>query len=895
MDISTITGGNKLDKYIPSEIEDKWYEFWMSNGYFKADNNSTKPPFSIVIPPPNVTGSLHMGHALNNTLQDILARYKRAKGFNVLWVPGCDHAGIATQNVVERELKKEGLKKNDIGREEFLKRVWSWKDKYGKTIMMQLRKLGSSCDWSRERFTMDEGLSEAVKEVFVRLYKDGLIYRGDYIVNWCPRCLTAISDIEVQHKEIAGHFYHIKYPYADGSGFIEVATTRPETMLGDTAVAVNPDDPRYKDIKEGTMLILPETGRRIPVIKDSYVDREFGTGAVKITPAHDPNDFEVGIRHKLPIINVMTENGKMNDRAGENGKYSGMDRFEARKKIVETLKEQGYLVKIEDHKHAVGHCYRCDTVVEPFVSTQWYVKIKPLAEKAIEAVEKDEIKFVPDMWKKVYFEWMHNIRDWCISRQLWWGHRIPAWYCDDCKHITVSKETPVKCEKCGGTKIHQDNDVLDTWFSSGLWPFSTLGWPEKTKDLEVFYPTTVLVTSWDILFFWVARMIMMGLKFMGRVPFSHVVINSLVTDSEGKKMSKSRGNVVDPLELMKLYSADALRFTMASLETQSRHIAFSEERAKGYAAFMNKIFNASKFTMSNIEGFSPVDLGAKAASLKLPEKWMLSALNDFIRSIEDGLEKYRFSETALYIYEFFWHTFCDWYIEISKIELAKPDNAEYANTVKNVLFKVLKDSLVVMHPFIPFITEEIYSNIPDAAKKGSIMLETWPAARAEFNFDKKGLADMDDLMKVIYTVRNLRGELDFSPAVKVDVFLKLESNGRVIKEYADIIKTLGKVNNILEEAGASFIIRPVVSAGAAVIGSAGIDRNAITDRAKVIASREKRLLDVEKAVVSASNKLNNPNFVNNAMKKAVEEEKAKLAVYESEKKALQEFISDLKK
>jgi valyl-tRNA synthetase len=895
MYLLTITGGNKLDKYIPSEIEDKWYSFWMNKGYFKADNNSTKPPFSIVIPPPNVTGSLHMGHALNNTLQDILARYKRAKGFNVLWVPGCDHAGIATQNVVERELKKEGLKKNDIGREEFLKRVWAWKDKYGKTIMMQLRKLGSSCDWSRERFTMDEGLSEAVKEVFVRLYKDGLIYRGDYIVNWCPRCLTAISDIEVQHKEIAGHFYHIKYPYADGSGFIEVATTRPETMLGDTAVAVNPDDARYKDIKEGTMLILPETGRRIPIIKDSYVDKEFGTGAVKITPAHDPNDFEVGIRHKLPIINVMTENGKMNDMAGENGKYSGMDRFEARKKIVETLKEQGYLVKIEDHKHAVGHCYRCDTVVEPFVSTQWYVKIKPLAEKAIEAVEKDEIKFVPEMWKKVYFEWMHNIRDWCISRQLWWGHRIPAWYCDDCKHITVSKETPVKCEKCGCTKIHQDNDVLDTWFSSGLWPFSTLGWPEKTKDLEVFYPTTVLVTSWDILFFWVARMIMMGLKFMGRVPFSHVVINSLVTDSEGKKMSKSRGNVVDPLELMKLYSADALRFTMASLETQSRHIAFSEERAKGYAAFMNKIFNASKFTISNIEGFSPVDLKAKAASLKLPEKWMLSALNDFIRSVEEGLEKYRFSETALYIYEFFWHTFCDWYIEISKIELSKPDNGEYANIVKNVLLKVLNDSLIVMHPFIPFITEEIYSNVPGAAKKGSIMLETWPEVPAEFNFDKKDLADMDDLMKIIYTVRNLRGELDFSPAIKVNVFLKLENNGRVIKNYADIIKTLGKVDNILEEAGASFITRPVVSAGAAVIGSAGIDKSAIPDRAKVIASREKRLIDVEKAVVSASNKLNNPNFVNNAMKKAVEEEKSKLAVYESEKKALQEFISDLKK
>ena len=648
-----------MDKYVPLEIEDKWYQVWSDKGYFKADNNSTKPPFSIVIPPPNVTGSLHMGHALNNTLQDVIARYKRAKGYNVLWLPGCDHAGIATQNVVERELKKEGKKKSDLGREEFLKRVWEWKEKYGTTIMMQLRKLGSSCDWSRERFTMDEGLSEAVKEVFVRLYKEGLIYRGDYIVNWCPRCLTAISDIEVTHKDIAGHFYHIKYPYADGSGSIEVATTRPETMLGDTAVAVNPDDPRYKDLKEGTMLILPETGRQIPVIKDSYVDKEFGTGAVKITPAHDPNDFEIGVRHKLPVINVMHENGKMNEKAGENGKYSGMDRFEARKKLVEVLKEQGYLVKVDDHKHAVGHCYRCETIVEPYVSAQWFVKIKPLAEPAIKAVEDGTIKFTPDHWKKVYFEWMNNIKDWCISRQLWWGHRIPAWHCGDCKHVTVSKSVPDKCEKCSGKNIKQDNDVLDTWFSSGLWPFSTLGWPEKTKDLEVFYPTSVLVTGWDILFFWVARMAMMGLKFMGKVPFHEVAINSLVGDSEGKKMSKSKGNVIDPLDIMKTYSADALRFTMVSLETQSRYIAFAEERTKGYAGFMNKIFNASKYTISNLAGIEEVDLSKHIDELKLPERWILSGLNTLSKKLSEGLDRYKFAESASALYDFFWHDFCD--------------------------------------------------------------------------------------------------------------------------------------------------------------------------------------------------------------------------------------------
>jgi valyl-tRNA synthetase len=883
-----------LDKYIPAEIEDKWYAFWTQKGYFTADNNSKKPPFSIVIPPPNVTGSLHMGHALNNTLQDIISRFKRAKGYNVLWLPGCDHAGIATQNVVERELKKEGKKKTDIGREEFLKRVWEWKDKYGKTIMMQLRKLGSSCDWTRERFTMDEGLSNAVKEVFVNLYNEGLIYRGDYIVNWCPRCLTAISDIEVQHKEIAGHFYHIKYPYADGTGFIEVATTRPETLLGDTAVAVNPDDPRYRDVKEGTMLILPETGRQIPIIKDSYVDKEFGTGAVKITPAHDPNDFELGARHSLPIINVMTEHGKMNEKAGENGKYAGMDRFEARKKIVETLKEQGLLIKIDDHKHAVGHCYRCDTIVEPYVSTQWYVKIKPMAEKAIAAVENDEVKFVPDMWKKVYFEWMHNIKDWCISRQLWWGHRIPAWYCDDCREITVSKVTPEKCSKCGSANIHQDNDVLDTWFSSGLWPFSTLGWPEKTKDLEVFYPTTVLVTSWDILFFWVARMIMSGIKFMGKPPFSHVVINSLVTDAEGKKMSKSKGNVVDPLDLMAKYSADALRFTMASLETQSRHIAFSEERAKGYAGFMNKIFNASKYTISNMEGITEISLEDNIPKLKLPEKWILTASNELNRYIGEGIERFRFSETALAIYEFFWHTFCDWYIEISKIELTKEGNDEYKNIVKNVLLKVLKDAIVVMHPYVPFITEEVYQNLPSKTKKESIMLEEWPVYNPKFNFDKKDLDEMEDLMKLIYRIRNLRGELEFSPAVKVNAYIKMDDRQESVKKYADIIRTLAKVESILDDAGPSFLIRDVIGAGAASLGKVGVDKSAITDKAKVIANKEKKVADIEKGMQSTANKLNNPNFVNNAMKKAVEEEKAKLENYAEEKRALLDFIKELK-
>ncbi len=857
-----------MDKYEPKQTEQKWYEFWEKNGYFHADENSEKPPFSIVIPPPNVTGSLHMGHALNNTLQDILCRFKRAKGYNVLWIPGCDHAGIATQNVVERELKKQGKTKHDLGREEFLKTVWDWKEKYGKTIMMQLRKLGSSCDWQRERFTMDEGLSEAVKEVFVRLYKENLIYRGDYIINWCPRCHTALSDIEVEHREINGHFYHIRYPFKDRQGYIQVATTRPETMLGDTAVAVHPKDPRYKDIPEGTLLMLPETGRYIPLIKDEYVDMEFGTGAVKITPAHDPNDFLIGLKHKLEIINVMTESARMNEKAGINGKYAGLERFEARKKLIDTLKDQGYVPKIEEHKHAVGHCYRCSTIVEPYVSTQWFVRIKPLAEPAIKAVEDGGIKFTPDHWKKVYFEWMHNIKDWCISRQLWWGHRIPAWYCE-CGQIIVEKQAPEKCGKCGSTKLKQDEDVLDTWFSSALWPFSTMGWPEKTKELEKFYPTSVLVTGWDILFFWVARMIMMGIKFMGKPPFYEVAINSLVGDAEGKKMSKSKGNVVDPLDIMANYSADSLRFTMATLETQTRYIAFTEERLKSNHNFMNKIWNASKFVLANLEGYEPVNIEAEYNRLKLPERWILGELMEINKKVSEGLERYRFSETSLGIYEFFWHKFCDWYVEASKTEVYGNDK-EYANLVKNVLAKVLKDSLVIMHPFIPFITEEIYQNLPKNFNVlETIMMEKWPDISETFVLQP----DMKKIEELVYHIRNIRGEFGVSPAEKVEVVVDAGENENIYKANMAVILLLAKAVSVTFSK-----IRPE---GSAEAGSKETGRIWVIIKGKIDAVKEAARLrnmaeKLMNGVKNISAKLENKSFIENAPEKLIQEEKAKV-------------------
>jgi len=857
-----------LDKYEPKQTEQKWYEIWEKNGYFHADENSGKPPFSIVIPPPNVTGSLHMGHALNNTLQDILARFKRARGFNVLWLPGCDHAGIATQNVVERELKKQGKTKHDLGREEFLKTVWDWKDKYGKTIMMQLRKLGSSCDWQRERFTMDAGLSDAVKEVFVRLYREGLIYRGDYIINWCPRCHTALSDIEVEHRDVNGHFYHIRYPFKDREGYIQVATTRPETMLGDTAVAVHPEDPRYKDIPSGTLLMLPETGRYIPLIKDEYVDREFGTGAVKITPAHDPNDFLIGLKHKLEIINVMTESARMNERAGINGKYAGLERFEARKKLVDTLKEQGYVPQIDDHKHAVGHCYRCSTIVEPYVSTQWFVKIKPLAEIAVKVVEEGRIKFTPDHWKKVYFEWMNIIKDWCISRQLWWGHRIPAWYCD-CGEIIVDKEEPKSCPKCKGKNLKQDEDVLDTWFSSALWPFSTMGWPDKTKELEKFYPTSVLVTGWDILFFWVARMIMMGMKFMDAPPFREVAINSLVGDAEGKKMSKSKGNVIDPLDIMANYSADSLRFTMATLETQARYIAFTEERLKSNHNFMNKIWNASKFVISNLEGFTPVDLESEYGKLKLPERWILGELAEMNKKAAEGLEKFRLSEVSLGIYEFFWHKFCDWYVEASKTEVYGTD-AAYANLVKNVLARVLKDSLVMMHPFIPFITEEIYQNLPkQCAALDTIMKEKWPGVPETF----APQADMKIIEELVYHIRNIRGEFGVSPADKVEVVADAGANSGLFDANMAVILLLSKASSVVYSTQ-----RPEGSAEAvsATAGRIWVVIKGKIDTAKEMARLKAASEKLMNGVKSVSAKLENKNFTAKAPEKLIQEEKAKM-------------------
>ncbi len=856
-----------MKKYDPKEIENKLYKNWEEKGYFKADNSSDKKPFSIVIPPPNVTGSLHMGHALNNTLQDILARYKRARGYNVLWLPGCDHAGIATQNVVEKELRKQGTSRQTLGREKFVEKVWEWKEKYGATIMSQLRKMGSSPDWSRERFTMDEGLSKAVKEVFVRLYEEGLIYRGDYIINWCPRCRTALSDIEVTHREIGGKFYHIKYPYRDRGGYIQVATTRPETMLGDTAVAVHPEDERYADIKDGEKVLLPETGREIPVIRDEYVDREFGTGAVKITPAHDPNDFEIGKKHGLEIINLLNEDGTMNENAGKKSKYKGMDRFECRKALVKELDGQKLLDKIAGHKHAVGHCYRCDTVIEPYVSTQWFVKIKPLAEPAIKAVEEGKVKFVPEMWSKVYFEWMKNIRDWCISRQLWWGHRIPAYYCEKCGHMMVSKEPVEKCEKCGGTEIRQDEDVLDTWFSSGLWPFSTLGWPEETKDLKVFYPTSVLVTSWDILFFWVARMIMNGMKFMGREPFHTVVINSLVCDAEGKKMSKSKGNVVDPLDVMKNYSADSLRFTMAALETQQRHIAFSEERLKGYHNFMNKIWNAAKFVIMNIEGFEEKKISPEG--LRLPERWILSEFSKLKKKVTSDMEKYEFSGTALSLYDFFWHVFCDWYLEISKPELYDKKSS-YAVSVKNVLAKVLKESLIMMHTIIPFITEEIYLNLPVKGKKESIMMESWPVTESGFEADT---TDMDRIMEVIYHIRNLRGELSVAPGAAVKVYCGLadEAAKNAVSENLDFIRPLAGA----ESFDFSGRYPKTVIGKKEGCGFIGFDTNGVVDISKQAGALRAKIDKHKKFNESIEKKLANEKFVKNAPEKVVETEKIK--------------------
>ena len=774
--------------YNPKEVEEKWYQYWEENDLFKANTRSSKSPFSIVIPPPNVTGSLHMGHALNNTLQDILCRYKRMKGYNVLWQPGTDHAGIATQNVVEKDLALKKTDRHQIGRERFVELVWEWREKYGGIIINQLKRLGSSCDWSRERFTMDEGLSKAVREVFVSLYEENLIYQGDYIINWCPRCHTALADIEVEHEDTDSSLYYIRYLFENQEGYLTVATTRPETLLGDTAVAVNPEDERYKNLS-GFNVLLPVLNKPIPVILDKYVDKEFGTGALKITPAHDLNDFEIGNAHQLERIKVIDENGRMNELAGP---YQGMDRFECREKILDDLKNSGLLENIEPYRNAIGHCYRCKTMIEPLLSKQWFVRAAPLAKKAIAAVRDGKTRIVPTNWERVYFEWMNNIKDWCISRQIWWGHRIPAWYCQECGEVIVSKDEPKVCLRCKSKNLQQETDVLDTWFSSALWPFSTLGWPDSTDELKTFYPTSVLVTGFDILFFWVARMMMMGLHFIGDVPFRDVYIHALVKDEQGQKMSKSKGNIIDPLEILDSFGTDSFRFTLTVLAAQGRDIRLSQERIAGYRNFINKIWNAARFSLMNLKDCKPpsVDTG----NLTLADRWIMSRIGKVAEDISSYIDNYRFNDAASICYQFVWHEFCDWYLEMVKLELYSKEQKrrEVAQSAMQIL---LSGVLRLLHPFVPFITEEIWQRLPHT--KGSIMVAQFPQ-RTEFIYDEELIKEMDLLKEVITGIRNIRGEMNIPPKkdVKIVIDVKGSKEKEILKSNFPYITSLAKVESM---------------------------------------------------------------------------------------------------
>ncbi len=887
--------------YEPAEVEDRWYKFWVEKRYFHADPARDGMPYSMVIPPPNVTGVLHMGHALNNTLQDILARWKRMSGHNTLWMPGTDHAGIATQNVVERQLAAEGTTRHAYGREQFINRVWAWREQSGGTIINQLKRLGASCDWERERFTMDEGLSRAVREVFVRLYEEGLIYRGDYIINWCPRCMTALSDLEVDFEAKAGKLYYIDYPFEDGTGNITVATTRPETMLGDTAVAVNPDDERYRDYI-GKFVILPIVGRRIPIIADSYVDKGFGTGAVKITPAHDPNDFELGRRHNLPLIRIMEDDAKM---SAEAGKYKGIDRFQARSKLVLELNDKKHLRKVDEYAHSVGHCYRCKTVVEPTVSKQWFVKMKPLAEPAIEAVREGivggdgvlrKVNIIPKGWENTYFDWMNNIRDWCISRQIWWGHRIPAWYCEECREVVVSREDPVVCPKCGSRNMFQDPDVLDTWFSSALWPFSTLGWPDDTPELKLYYPTSVLVTAFDILFFWVARMIMMGIKFMGKPPFKDVYIHALVRDAQGQKMSKSKGNVIDPLVMIEKYGTDAFRFTMAAMAAQGRDVKLSEERIEGYRNFCNKIWNAARFTLMNLDGFEAEPLRKEDITYK-PDKWILNKLNDASQTINDALKDYRFDEAARLIYQFFWHEFCDWYLELIKPVLYGNDEPQKKRTL-NVLVNVFDASMRLLHPFMPFITEEIWQSLPLSHDKETIMLSQYVDKYDEKSSPGIGLEfsneafEIQTVKVIVEVIRNVRGELNIPPSKEIDASINI-LGGDIgyevsINANLDLIKKLARVGeltvarNLKAPEGAAKAVTPGAEIFIPIKGLVDIDAETARLR-KEIEKAERELKPFEA-------KMNNEGFVKKAPEEVLEKTKGIIAELTQKKEKLSESL-----
>lgn len=870
----------ELEKqYNPANVEDRTYKFWVDNGYFHADVKSEKKPYTIVIPPPNITGQLHMGHALDNTLQDILIRYHRMNGYDTLWLPGTDHASIATEAKIVEAMRAEGITKEDLGREGFLERAWEWKKQYGGRIIEQLKKMGSSCDWDRERFTLDEGCNKAVVEVFNNLYEKGLIYRGERIVNWCPHCLTSISDAEVEYEDQAGHFWHLKYPFADGSGYLELATTRPETLLGDTAVAVNPNDERYKTLI-GKMLVLPIVHREIPVVADDYVDIEFGTGVVKITPAHDPNDFEVGLRHNLEVIDVMTDDAHIKEGWG---KYSGMDRYECRKAIVEDLKAEGALLEIEDYSHNVGTCYRCGTTIEPKVSKQWFVKMKPLAGPAIDAVKNDETKFVPKRYEKTYFHWLENIRDWCISRQLWWGHRIPAWYCDDCGEITVSRETLTACSKCGSTHIHQDPDTLDTWFSSALWPFSTMGWPdENSEDFKKYYPTNTLVTGYDIIPFWVMRMMFSGIEQTGRVPFDTVLIHGLVRDSQGRKMSKSLGNGIDPLLVIDEYGADALRFTLATGNSPGNDMRFSDERVKASRNFANKLWNAARFVLMYLG--EDYNYNGLPKELAVEDKWILSKLNTLAKEVTDNLDKFELGIAIQKLYDFIWDVFCDWYIEISKIRLQSGEGAE---TAKAVLVYVLTDILKLLHPFMPFITEEIYQALPH--EEESIMISAWVQYDEALNFADEE-TEMEKIMSAIRAIRNRRAEMNIPPSKKATVYVET-ALADTFNMGAEFIKRLASTNEVNVSSDFSGLENTVtiITNDAKIYIPLGELVDFEAERKRL----EKEMAAAQDKLDFINKKLNNPGFVNKAPEKVVAQNREDAAKLEEKIANLKNSIDNL--
>ena len=871
----------ELEKlYNPAAVEDETYRFWLDENYFHAERDESKKPYTIVMPPPNITGQLHMGHAMDETWQDILIRFKRMQGFSALWMPGTDHASIATEARIVATMAEEGITKDDLGRDGFLERAWEWKSKYGGRIVEQLKKLGSSCDWERERFTMDEGCSKAVNHVFETLYKEGLIYRGERIINWCPHCLTSISDAEVEHEDQQGNFWHIRYQVAGSDEFVEIATTRPETMLGDTAIAVHPEDERYKHL-HGKMVILPLVGREIPVVCDDYVDKDFGTGVVKITPAHDPNDFEVGRRHNLPILKMMTEDAHITE---DYPTYAGMDRYVARKKIVADLDAGGFLVKVEPHEHSVGACYRCGTTIEPMVSLQWFVKMEPLAGPAIEAVKSGEIKFVPERFAKSYLHWMENTRDWCISRQLWWGHRIPAWYCDDCGHVTVSGENPGECEKCHGSKIHQDEDTLDTWFSSALWPFSTLGWPEENPDLDYFYPTNTLVTGYDIIGFWVSRMIFSGLHYTGKAPFDTVLIHGLVRDAEGRKMSKSLGNGIDPLDIIAEYGADALRFTLVTGSTPGNDMRFSDEKVKASRNFANKLWNAARFVQMNLpEGFEAALPSEK--DLTISDKWAISVYNELVSEVTENIERYEFGLAAQKVYDFIWDVFCDWTIEIAKPRLNSQDEKQ-ADTARKVMVWLLSGALKLLHPFMPYITEEIYRALPGSAQ--TIMLQPWPTMQQELSFATQQ-KDFGEVISLIRAIRAVRADMNVHPTKRTRLVIETQ-NTSAFEDSADVIQKLGFAEEITCVQTFEGPTDGMVQVATAV-ARGFIPMMELIDREKELARLEKEKKAAQAEIDTLAGRLANQGFVQKAPAHVVDEIREKLARAQEKSTRLDESIA----